>query len=114
MEDVQFFSVCTCSSEKNVHGEKLGNVLETTYGCPSDNKQKKKCKSVDVIYPTVIIVGVSVKRYPNFLFSGFCIIGRVPVHTHTRLRESEGNVIEPFLRFILIFFTRTCDPNQDL
>ena len=55
------------------------------YTCPSDNGEKSNTsiiRSVDVMYPTVIIDDVSVKlpkSVSNFSFSGFRIIGRAPV-----------------------------------
>jgi hypothetical protein len=59
-------------------------VFLLVYRCPSDSKKrKKKRKNVIVIYPTGIIVDVSVKRClknVSNLISGFRIIGWAPVY----------------------------------
>jgi hypothetical protein len=49
---------------------------------PMIRSEKKRKKSIEAIYPTVIIDYVSVKlpeSVSNFLFSGFSIVGQTPV-----------------------------------
>jgi hypothetical protein len=68
--------------------------MRNSYRCPSDNteSQSKTIRSVNVAYPTVITVDISMKRYPksfsSFLFSEYRIIGCTPVPESSTLQTS--------------------------
>jgi hypothetical protein len=58
--------LATASIKKN-YKIGLSFFVEFDDGCPSDYKeqQKKRIRSLEVVYPTVILLTVGVKRYPK-------------------------------------------------
>jgi hypothetical protein len=115
---------CSSATQSERHISR-GPCQRYTGACPIMRSERKK-KSVDFIYPTGIIVDVSVKRVKrnaksvsSLLFSGVCIIERAPVYIRgariecvQRFYQSKKIALGSFVPIYLTLYLSICLPTR--